>query len=52
MYTHTRTRTFTYVHAHSLTHFPQVVILLSHVGYTADIAAAELIPGIDAVVGG
>jgi len=26
--------------------------LLSHVGYTADIAAAELIPGIDAVVGG
>jgi len=31
---------------------PQVVILLSHVGYTADIAAAELIPGIDVIVGG
>ncbi|KAF5838496.1 Metallo-dependent phosphatase-like protein [Dunaliella salina] len=30
----------------------QVVILLSHVGYTADIATAEGIPGIDLIVGG
>jgi len=30
----------------------QVVVLLSHIGYTADIAAAEKIPGIDLIVGG
>lgn len=29
-----------------------VIILLSHLGYTADIAAAQLIPGLHLVVGG